>query len=227
MAFAEVQKVAVDAIKSSALRIARRSRRAQVYILTEYLWGEEGPEQIALERTGAAEPPAWLAKLVAAQLADEHRHAQLIRDRLAELGVTPREAPPLAKIKLWWLDRACARFLDSLEAGPIVVALAAAARFEATGVRIFARHIAVLERTGTDETMLAMLRSIVSDEHRHARSCAAAAKRLVRDDERAEFAALTERVAKIDRAFGVTLAVRYWLLLATLATRDRVQGELQ
>jgi len=227
MALADVQKVAVDAIKSSALRIARRSARAQVYILTEYLWGEEGPEQIALERTGAAAPPAWLAKLIAAQLADEHRHARMIRDRLAELGVTPREAPPLAKIKLWWLDRACARFLDSFEAGPIVVALAAAARFEATGVRIFSRHIAVLERSGTDATMLAMLRSIVGDEHRHARSCAAAAKRLVRDDEQAEFAALTERVAKIDRAFGVTLAMRYWLLLATLATRDRVQGELR
>src|SRR3954465_7620501 len=97
--FEQVQRVAVDAIKAHALRLARGSRRAQVYILTEYLWGEEGPEQIALARTGAAEPPAWLAKLVSAQLADEHRHARLIRDRLAELGVTPREPPPLAKAK--------------------------------------------------------------------------------------------------------------------------------
>lgn len=224
MAFAQVQRVAVDAIKSSALRLARNSPRAQSYILTEYLWGEEGPEQTALQRTGAGEPPTWLAKLVAAQLEDEHRHAQMFRDRLAALGVTPKEAPPLAKIKLWWLDRACARYLTAFEAGPIVVALAAAARFEATGVRIFARHIAVLERSGHDEALLAMLRSIVDDEHRHAKSCAAAARKLVRPDEQTLFAALDADIAKIDRAFGVTLAVRYWLLLASLATRDRIRA---
>jgi len=100
--------------------------------------------------------------------------------------------------------------------------LAAAARFEATGVRLFARHLGVLEADGHDAALAEMLRAIVSDERRHARSCAAAAKRLVRDSEQEDFAALRERIAVIDRAFGITLAVRYWLLLATLATRDRI-----
>lgn len=222
MRFEQLQRVAVDTIKASALRVAQGSRRAQIYILTEYLWGEEGPEQAMLARTGDGEPPAWLAKLIAAQLADEHRHARMIRDRLGELGVEPREAPPLVKAKLWWLDRACAPYYAKFEAGPIVVMLAAAARFEATGVRLFARHIGVLETAGGDAGMLAMLRAILGDERRHARSCAAAAKRLVRPSEQADFAALGERVAAIDRAFGITLAVRYWLLLATLATRDRM-----
>ena len=222
MRFEQLQRVAVDTIKASALRVAQGSRRAQIYILTEYLWGEEGPEQAMLARTGDGEPPAWLAKLIAAQLADEHRHARMIRDRLGELGVEPRAAPPLVKAKLWWLDRACAPYYAKFEAGPIVVMLAAAARFEATGVRLFARHIGVLETAGGDAGMLAMLRAILGDERRHARSCAAAAKRLVRPSEQADFAALGERVATIDRAFGITLAVRYWLLLATLATRDRM-----
>jgi hypothetical protein len=220
--FEQLQRVAVDAIKAHALRLAQGSRRAQVYVLTEYLWGEEGPEQAMLSRGGAGEPPPWLAKLIAAQLADEHRHAAMFRDRISALGATPREAPPLVRAKLWWLDRACAPYYAKFEAGPIVVMLAAAARFEATGVRLFARHVGVLEKTGGDAEMIDLLRSIVSDERRHARSCAAAAKRLVRPSEQADFAALDERVATIDRAFGITLAVRYWLLLATLATRDRL-----
>jgi hypothetical protein len=220
--FEQVQRVAVDTIKAHALRLAQGSRRAEVYILTEYLWGEEGPEQAMLSRTGDGEPPAWLAKLIAAQLADEHRHAEMFRDRIGALGATPREAPALVRAKLWWLDRACAAYYAKFAAGPIVVMLAAAARFEATGVRLFARHIGVLEAIGGDAGMLQMLRSIVSDERRHARSCAAAAKRLVRPSEQADFASLGERIATIDRAFGITLALRYWLLLAALATRDRV-----
>ena len=173
-----------------------------------------------LERTGGAEPPAWLGKLIAAQLADEHRHARMFRDRIGELGATPREAPPLVRAKLWWLDRTCEPFYTKFAAGPIVVMLAAAARFEATGVRLFSRHVGVLEASGGDPELLAMLRAIVGDERRHARSCAAAAQRLVRVEEAGHFAELSERIAKIDRAFGVTLAVRYWLLLAALATRD-------
>ena len=220
--FERVQRVAVDAIKAHALNLAQGSRRAQVYILTEYLWGEEGPEQAMLARTGGAEPPPWLAKLIAAQLADEHRHARMFRDRIETLGATPREAPPLVKAKLWWLDRACAAYYAKFAAGPIVVMLAAAARFEATGVRLFSRHVGVLEASGADRELLEMLRSIVGDERRHARSCAAAAQRLVAASEQADFAELSERIARIDRAFGITLAVRYWLLLAALAARDGI-----
>lgn len=220
--FEQLQRVAVDAIKAHALRLAHGSRRAQIYILTEYLWGEEGPEQAMLARGGAGEPPAWLEKLIAAQLADEHRHARMFRERIGTLGATPREAPPLVKAKLWWLDRACAPYYGKFAAGPVVVMLAAAARFEATGVRLFARHLGVLEADGQDAELAEMLRSIVGDERRHARSCAAAAKRLVQPSEQEDFAALSERIAVIDRAFGITLAVRYWVLLASLATRDRL-----
>lgn len=148
-----LQRLAVDTIKSHALRIATHSPRAQAYVFTEYLWAEEGTEQAALYRGRDAAPPAWLARLIAAQLADEQRHAGLIRARLDELGVTPREPPKL--------------------------------------------------------------------ERRHARSCAAAARKLVAPHEQQRFAELAAIVAKFDRSFGVTLAVRYWLLIAGLALRDR------
>src|SRR3569623_3641632 len=220
--FERVQRVAGEAIKAHALRLASGSRRAQVYILTEYLWGEEGPEQALLARTGGAETPAWLGKLIAAQLVDEQRHARMFRERIETLGASPREAPPLVKAKLCWLDRACAAYYAKFAAGPIVVMLAAAAQFEATGVRLFSRLVGVLETSGADRELLALLRSIVGDERRHARGCAAAAQRLVAASEQADYAEQCARIARIERAFGITLAVRYWLLLAALAARDGV-----
>jgi hypothetical protein len=222
MTFVRLQHVLVDAIKRDAIARSIGSPRAESYILGEYLWSEEGAERSALHRAldRASEAPPWLGKLVTAQLADERRHAELLRDRLAELGVVPEPAPALAQAKLWWLERACARYCDAFAAGPIVVVLAAAARLEATGVRMLRRHVDVLADRAPASPTTAVLRAILADEKRHAASCAAAASRLVRDDEREAFAALEARVATIDRAFGVTLAVRYWCIVAARAARE-------
>jgi hypothetical protein len=222
----ELQRGAVDSIKRHAIALSVQSPRAQAYILTEYLWAEEGTEQTTLHRTAEGDAPVWLRKLIAAQLEDEHRHAELLRGRLGELGIALKAPPALARAKLWWLERAVAPYLGAFAAGPVLVLLAVAAQLEATGARVLARHLEVLERRddGSDRTA-AVVRAILADERRHARSCAAAAERLVRDDERGDFEALRERVGKIDRAFGVTLAVRYWVLVAALAAADRVTKE--
>jgi len=217
-----LQRAAVDAIKRDAIELSVASPHAESYILGEYLWSEEGAERSALQRAlaGSTHEP-WLAKLIGAQLADERRHAQLLRDRLAELGAVPRAAPALAQAKLWWLERACARYCDAFAAGPIVVVLAAAAQLEATGVRMLRRHLDVLEARAAGSPTAAVIRAILVDEKRHAASCAAAAERLVRDDEREAFSELRARVARIDRAFGVTLALRYWCIVAARAAVPR------
>jgi len=227
MTIRDLQRHAVDTIKRHALTLALASPRAQTRILTEYLWTEEGAESTALDKVTRS-APAWLDKLVTRQLEDERRHAKLLRDRLAELG-TPadldRAPPALARAKLWWLERACAPYASAFSAGPIVILLAAAAQLEATGVRVFGRHLAVLdehERTsGSIDPTAVVVRSILADEQRHAKSCAAAVERLVREDERPVLDELRERIATIDRSFGVTIAVGYWLLIATHALRDR------
>ena len=226
MTLRELQRDAVDSIKRHALVMSQQSPRAQAQILTEYLWAEEGTESAALQRTAAAETtPSWLDKLIRRQLDDERRHAELLRGRLAELGTTIRQPPALARAKLWWLERACADYLGAFEAGPIVVWLAIAAQFELTGVRVFARHLDVLEakehESRTIDPTAEIVRSIIADERRHAKSCAAALERLVLDRERPQLAELRARVAMVDRAFGVTLAVGFWLLVATFAMRDR------
>ena len=221
MTLRDLQYRAVDTIKRHALTMSLDSPRAQAAILTEYLWVEEGAESPALDRTVIGRAPEWLDKLVARQLADERRHAGLLRHRLTELGAGEIHPPPaLMRAKLWWIERASASFAGDFAAGPIVVALAVVGQLEATGVRMFRRHLAVLEgRAATDPTA-AIVRSILADEQRHAKSCAAAAARLVGDDEQARFDELRERIATIDRAFGVTIAIGFWILVAAQALRD-------
>jgi hypothetical protein len=224
----ELQRRTVDGIKRHALAMSIGSPRAEVHILREYLWSEEGAESEALRQTGKAAPPVWLGKLLARQLADERRHVELLRARLAELGADVDRAPPaVARAKLWWLERACAPYAAAFAAGPLVVLLAVAAQLEATGVRIFGRHLAVLEAHERASAMVdptaEVLRPILADEQRHAKSCAAALDRLVLEEERGALGELRERIAAVDRAFGVTVSLGYWLLIAASALRDRAR----
>ncbi|CAN5837093.1 hypothetical protein BH11MYX3_BH11MYX3_13020 [soil metagenome] len=224
MLLVDLQRRAVDSIKRHALTMSLASPRAQAAILTEYLWGEEGAESSALQKTAAAAAPPWLGKLVTRQLADEQRHAALLRGRLTELGAQGRPPPALARAKLWWLERACAPYTSSFAAGPIVIMLAVAAQLEATGVRVFGRHLAVLEQHAAADPLAEILGSILADEERHARSCAAALDKLVVPSERAVLEELRERIASVDRSFGVTIAVGYWVLIATRVLRDRAEA---
>jgi len=225
MLIRDLQRRAVDEIKRHALVMSLGSPRAQAHILTEYLWSEEGAETAALHRTSTSTTPAWVDKLAANQLADEQRHASLLRDRLVALGArTDRQPPGLMKAKLWWVERVTAPYMNAFEAGPVVVLMAIAAQLEGTGVRMFGRHLAVLEEMAADDPTTATLREILGDEKRHAKSCAAAVDRLVREEERPKLEELREKIARIDRAFGVTISVVFWCVIASYATRDRLRG---
>jgi hypothetical protein len=216
MTIRRLQHRAVDAIKRHALSISTRSRKAQTQVLQEYLWIEEGAEAIALDRIPPEAP--WLAKLVARQLEDETRHATLLRGRLAELGAVTRPAPSILRVKLWWLDRVCAPYANAFAAGRVVVLLAVAAQFETTGVRMFERHLGVLD---ADDPTAVILRSILRDERRHMKSCNSAARKLVREHEKATYEELCEKVAAVDRSFGITISLGFWLNLAVATLRDQ------
>lgn len=224
MTIRELQRRAVDGIKRHALAMSIDSPRAQAHILTEYLWIEEGAETAAIHRTASTPAPEWVDKMATNQLADEERHAALLRERLVALEApTDRTPPSLVRAKLWWMSRVIAPFMNSFEAGPIVVVLSVAAQLERTGVRMFARHLDVLDQHRVDDDTTAVLRQILSDEKRHAKSCAAAADRLVRDHERLQFDELRERIAAVDRAFGITISTAFWLTIAAHRTRDRLR----
>jgi hypothetical protein len=220
-----LQRRAVDSIKRHALLLSLDSPRAQAHILTEYLWAEEGAETAALHRIRAASAPDWVDRMLGNQLAAEERHAGLLRDRLHELGApTNREPPSVGRVKLWWIARATESYMTAFEAGPIVVLLAVAAQLEGTGVRMFGRHLAVLEEYAADDRTTTMLRQIVADEKRHARSCANALERLVRDDERPLVDELRDPIGRIDRSFGVTISLAFWCMTVANVARDRAAG---
>ncbi|MBX3466893.1 MAG: hypothetical protein KF878_08340 [Planctomycetes bacterium] len=124
-------------------------------------------------------------------------------------------------MKVRRLERACARAAPRFERGALVPLLACAARLEATGVRVFGRHLEVLEAGGRDDGTTRALRALLHDERRHARSCAAALERLVGPHERPALAALQAEVARIDRSLGVSSSVVVWAVSAALALRDR------
>ncbi len=220
MTIRRLQHRAVDSIKRHALAISIRSRKAQTQVLQEYLWIEEGAEAIALDRIPPEAP--WLGKLVSRQLEDEERHAKLLRARLAELGVASTRPPPsILRVKLWWLDRICAPYMTAFEAGRVVVLLAVATQLETTGVRMFERHLGVLDALAPDDPTGDLLRSILRDERRHMKSCNSAARKLLREHERATYDELCDKVASVDRSFGITISLGFWLNLATTTLRDR------
>jgi hypothetical protein len=222
MTIRALQRRAVDSIKRHALTLSLGSPRAQAHILTEYLWIEEGSETAALHRTRGPSTPEWVDRMAENHLADELRHAELLRNRLVELGArTDREPPGLVKAKLWWLARVTDPYMTAFEQGPVVVLLAIAAQLEGTGVRMFGRHLDVLDAHAANDPTATMLRLILSDERRHAKSCSIAVDRLVRDHERATLDELRDRIAQIDRAFGVTISLAFWVVIAANAARDR------
>ena len=219
MTIRRLQHRAVDAIKRHALALSVRSQRAQTQVLQEYLWIEEGAEAIALDRIPPEAP--WLAKLVDRQLADETRHARLLRARLAELGAELKPPPSILRVKLWVLDRVCTPYEARFAAGRVVVLLAVAAQLETTGVRMFERHLSVLDELAPGDPTGELLRSILRDERRHMKSCNSAARKLLRHGERAVYEELCDKVAAVDRSFGITISLGFWLNLATTTLRDR------
>ncbi|HVV88118.1 MAG TPA: hypothetical protein VHE35_33990, partial [Kofleriaceae bacterium] len=79
----------MDAVKAHALGLSVGSPRAERGVLVEYLLAEESAEALALghalDEAARAGGHGWVERLLAAQLADEARHARLLRARLAEL----------------------------------------------------------------------------------------------------------------------------------------------
>ena len=219
-----VQARLVDGIKRNAVALSKQSPSGEAWLLSGYLWSEECAEALALARTVAASGPGWLGRLLERQLADEARHAGLLRARLAAMG-RPAEKPPeravaLMRAKLRRLDRLVGAYAPRFAAGQVVPLLACAARLEATGVRVFSRHVAVLEAGATAD----MLREILADERRHVRGCESAMARLVLVGERAVLDELEAKIARIDRALGVSSSLAVWAVMASHAVRGRLRG---
>src|SRR6185295_5211263 len=74
-----------------------------------------------------------------------------------QLGAAPAGSPgldPVSRRKLRALHALVTRFGPRFAAGPVVPALAVAWRMEEMGVRVFARHVEVLERTSPHAPLL-------------------------------------------------------------------------
>lgn len=221
----------VHEIKRRALVRTTRSPRSEAWLLAEYLWGEECAEGAALAKAIASAGPPWLARFLERQMADEGRHAELIRARLAELGwrgTVRARGGLVVRGKLWALEQLGRRAANDFSAGEVVPLLACAASLEATGARVFGRHLAVLEakeeQRGQLDPTAHVLRQMLVDERRHVSGCEGALRRLVTADEAAALARLRARIDRVDRALGVTSSIALWLVVVALELEDRLRG---
>ncbi|MFL5348049.1 MAG: hypothetical protein ACJ8AT_24930 [Hyalangium sp.] len=206
-----------------------RSVEGEALLLRVYLAGEEYAENDALLGRLKALGPAWLSDGMERHLADERRHAALLRARLAELGADPAAHLPggvdgLEAGKLRRLRALVTTYAKDFEAGERVPLLAVAARMEAMSVRIFQRHVEVLEawerESGAPHPTAELLRSVVKDEQRHVRGCELAIERLVQPQEREALAALGARIEAIERRGATAGALALWAVGVALRLRQ-------
>jgi hypothetical protein len=225
----QFQGTAVHRIKRAAVAQLHQSVEGEALLLRVYLAGEEYAENDALLGRLKALGPEWLSDGMERHLADERRHAALLRARLSELGADPEAHLPggvdgLEAGKLRRLRALVTAHARNFEAGERVPLLAVAARMEAMSVRIFLRHLAVLEawerESGTPHPTAELLRSVVQDEQRHVRGCEMAIERLVKPQEREALRVLGDRIETIERRGATAGAMALWTVGVALRLRQ-------
>src|SRR6185436_13376202 len=154
-----LRNAALEAIKRPAIRALHGSRRGEATILRVYLEGEEHAEQAVLLDPITETAPEWLRRWMKNHRADEARHASMLRARIVALtgkpDVVTGRMDPVSRWKLRRIERLARASAHRFENGLLVPLLAVAWRMEAMGVRVFKRHVEVLEaraRDGRGET---------------------------------------------------------------------------
>lgn len=223
------QGAAVHRVKRAAVAQLHHSVEGEALLLRVYLAGEEYAENDALLGRLRALGPSWLSEGIERHLADERRHAALLRARLAALGVDPETRLPggadgLEARKLRRLRALVTNHARDFEAGERVPLLAVAARMEAMSVRIFLRHLTVLEpwerASGTHHPTAGLLRGVVQDELRHVRGCERALERLVKPRELEVLGKLNSDIEAIERSGATRGAVALWAVGVALRLRQ-------
>jgi hypothetical protein len=215
---AEARAGLIDALKRRALVHLHAVPEGETLVLRTYLVAEEIAEASLLERARGFGAPEWLVAQLERHHADEVRHARAFRARLAALGVHPgpAEAGRIGRGKARRFERLVRTAAPRFEAGAIVPLLAIAWRLEVMGVRVFSRHLAVLDSSHPTARVLA---AVLRDEARHVADLEHALDRLVLDRERSALAAFAEDVDAADARWAVTGAAA--LFAAGIALRAR------
>lgn len=236
---ARSRDLCLEAIKRPALRALHASARGEAAILRVYLMGEEHAEQAVLLDALAArgeEMPRWLARWLERPRADEARHADMLRARLRELrgsaARTTGEVDPVSRWKLRRLRRLAEEHAEKFEHGIVVPLLAIAWRMEQMAVRVFERHLDVLDATDPSHPTATLLRKLCGDEKGHVAAMRRALTRLTQAPEWNDLQLLVVKIDRIERAFGVTgaalllsMGVLYWMLPAPAANETRAPHE--
>jgi len=201
----------LETVKRPAISTLHDSPRGEALLLRMYLEGEEQAEQAVLLDADRTAMPVWLGRWLEKHRSDEARHAAMLRARLRDVTGEDVEATghmdPVSRWKLQRLFRLASERASRFEHGLVVPLLAVAWRMERMAVRVFERHIDVLEKQQSKSPTLDLLRELLTDERRHAAVMHRALMRLTQAPELNELHVLVAKIDGIERAFGISGAV--------------------
>lgn len=206
----------VDKIKSAALANFQRTPSGEIIILKLYLRAEElaaSSGSFSLDSI-LMNAPEWLCKEMEIHEKEEARHVRIFEKRIESISQSDGEVPLylFSERKIIKFHSLARKFENRFEFGMIVPALVVALILENLGVRIFKRHLRVLNRIATKSPTVSLLSAVIKDEKRHIRGFLKSLRKLVKPSEYRDYRRLRDEAFSLEHKGGLTSAVTMFVL---------------
>ncbi len=206
----------VDKIKRVALANFHKSKWGEVLILKLYLKSEElaaSNGYFSLDEI-LAHSPEWLQVEMRRHEKEEQGHVRALENRISNMAAAERDIPLYffsnSKIKKFHL--LAKEYENKFEVGLIVPALVVGLILENLGVRIFKRHIRVLQEIDGKSPTYLLLASLIKDEKRHMQGFLKSLRKLIKPNEFKDYRELRKRALFLDQKGGLRSAIGMLLL---------------
>ncbi len=206
----------VDKIKSIALTNFHRSRGGEVLVLKLYLKSEElaaSNGYFSLDEI-LTNTPEWLQIEMRRHEKEEQGHVRILENRINSMAAAERNIPLyfLSNSKIKKFHLLAKEYETKFASGLIVPALVVGLILENLGVRIFKRHMRVLQKIDSKSTTYSLLASLIKDEKRHMRGFLKSLRKLIKPNEFQDYRELRKRALLLDQKGGLRSAIGMFIL---------------
>lgn len=207
----ELRCFMVDRIKSAALANFQKSPWGELLVLKLYLKAEE----LAASNASFSfdeilkNAPDWLRKELRIHEKEEASHVRIFETRIRQILTSDHEIPLyfFSNRKVEKFHSLVLKFENRFTSGTTIPALVVALILENMGVRIFKRHLKVLNRIGSESPTASLLTTIIRDEKRHVRGFIQSLRRLVKPSEYRDYKRLRKEALALEHKGGLNSAI--------------------
>jgi hypothetical protein len=209
--FISAKFLLVDKIKRIALANFHRSKWGEVLILKLYLKSEElaaSNGYFSLDEI-LTNSPDWLQIEMRRHEKEEQGHVRALENRISSMAAVERNIPLyfLSNSKIKKFHLLAKEYENKFASGLIVPALVVGLILENLGVRIFKRHMRVLQRIDSKSPTYLLLASLIKDEKRHMQGFLKSLRKLIQPNEFQDYRALRKRALSLDQKGGLRSAI--------------------